>query len=103
VRAQSQRQSAAATALREPVRDVISALFEYQLAEGEDEQSLAQLIPDRYDSLGVLDAVGAVETGFGVVIDLVEDDLKSTFYSVATIAALVARKQHDAAVLEGLL
>lgn len=90
------------TSLRDQVRDALGALLHHPLTAETDERSLADLVPDRYDSLGVLDAVGVIEQRLDVSIDLVEDDLRSTFYSVATIAALVGRKQRDAAVLGGM-
>ncbi|MER8184454.1 hypothetical protein [Kitasatospora sp. NPDC094015] len=93
---------AEAATLRDPLRAALAALLDHPLTAAEDEVSLAEIVPERYDSLGVLDAVGLVEKDFGVTIDLVVDDLRSSFFSVATIAALVERKQRDAAVL-GLL
>ncbi|GAB3797007.1 hypothetical protein [Micromonospora zhanjiangensis] len=51
----------------------------------------------------MLDCVGLIEQRFDVSVDLVEDDLRSTFASVAAIAALVARKQSDQAVLRAAL
>ncbi|MFJ1703646.1 hypothetical protein [Kitasatospora sp. NPDC088346] len=89
-------------ALRDSLRAALTTLLGHPLAPADDEVSLAEIVPERYDSLGVLDAVGLVEKEFGVPVDLVVDDLRSTFFSVATIAALVERKRRDAAVL-GLL
>ncbi|MER5865157.1 hypothetical protein [Kitasatospora sp. NPDC002040] len=85
--------------LRDPLRAALAALLDHPLDPADDEASLADLAPERYDSLGVLDAVGLVERDFGVSVDLVVDDLRSTFFSVASIAALVDRKRRDAAVL----
>ncbi|MGC9665119.1 hypothetical protein ACNTMW_01025 [Planosporangium sp. 12N6] len=81
------------------VRDCVAGLLAVPLAAGHDTVALAEIAPERYDSLGVLDCVGAVEQRFGIAVDLVEDDLRTTFRSVAAIAALVERKRHDAAVL----
>ncbi|WP_371493720.1 hypothetical protein OG871_01635 [Kitasatospora sp. NBC_00374] len=91
-----------AVPLRDSLREALAALLGHPLAAADDEVSLAEIVPERYDSLGVLDAVGLVEKEFGVSVDLVVDDLRSTFFSVAAIAALVDRKRRDAAVL-GLL
>ncbi|MEU9131935.1 acyl carrier protein [Kitasatospora sp. NPDC048540] len=93
---------ATAAPLRDRLREALATLLGHPLAAADDEVSLAEIVPERYDSLGVLDAVGLVEKEFGVPVDLVVDDLRSTFFSVATIAALIERKQRDAAVL-GLL
>jgi acyl carrier protein len=89
--------------LRGEVRDAVSGLLGMPLTAGQDELLLADLAPGRYDSLGVLDCVGRIEERFEVPIDLVSDDLRSTFASVAAIAGLVARKRHDLAVLQGQL
>jgi len=80
------------------VRETLTALLETPLSPEHDGQALADLAP-AYDSLGVLDCVGAIEERFGVSVDLVDDDLTVTFGSVASIAALVERKLSDAAVL----
>ncbi|HSV64846.1 MAG TPA: acyl carrier protein [Mycobacteriales bacterium] len=81
------------------VRDTVAGLIAQPLAAADDERALAEISSERYDSLAVLDCVGLVEQRFGVEVDLVEDDLRTSFRSVASIAALVERKQHDAAVL----
>jgi acyl carrier protein len=87
------------TALRQAVRDVVAELLSTRLDAAQEDLALADIEPDRYDSLGVLDCVGAVEQRFGVSVDLVDDDLRATFRSIASIAALVDRKLCDAAVL----
>jgi acyl carrier protein len=84
------------------VRECVAALLDVALLPGADDATLADIAPERYDSLGVLDCVGMIEQRFGVSIDLVEDDLRTTFRSVTAITALVERKLRDAAVL-GLL
>ncbi len=81
-----------------PVRESLAALLSTPLSSEDDDKALADLAPE-YDSLGVLDCVGAIEERFGVSVDLLDDDLRVTFRSVASIAALVERKLHDAAVL----
>jgi acyl carrier protein len=80
------------------VRETVAALLSTPLSAGRDDMPLADLAPE-YDSLGVLDCVGAIEERFGVSVDLVDDDLRVTFRSVGSIAALVERKLDDAAVL----
>jgi acyl carrier protein len=85
--------------LRDRVRAAISELLEVTLDPTYDDQLLAEMHP-RYDSLAVLDAVGRVEQVFNVAIDLVDDDLRTTFASIASIAALVDRKLTDRATLE---
>jgi acyl carrier protein len=85
--------------LRDRVRAAISELLEVTLDPTDDDQLLAEMHP-RYDSLAVLDAVGRVEQVFNVAIDLVDDDLRTTFASIASIAALVDRKLTDRATLE---
>jgi acyl carrier protein len=81
------------------VRESVAALLTVPLAAGQDQTPLVEIAPERYDSLGVLDCVGMIEQRFGVSVDLVEDDLRTTFRSVASIAALVERKLRDATVL----
>lgn len=88
--------------LRMAVRESVAALVEYPLQPSQDEDTIAEIVPQRYDSLGVLDCVGMVEQRFGVSIDLVEDDLRVTFATVASITALVEQKLRDAAVLGGI-
>jgi acyl carrier protein len=80
------------------VRESVAALLSTHLTPDDDDKALADLAPE-YDSLGVLDCVGAIEQRFGVTVDLLDDDLRVTFRSVASIAALVERKLQDAAVL----
>jgi acyl carrier protein len=80
------------------VREAVAALLSTPLSPQHDGEALADLAPE-YDSLGVLDCVGAIEERFGVSVDLVDDDLRVTFRSVASIAALVERKLSDAAIL----
>jgi acyl carrier protein len=81
------------------IRGEVSTLVGRLLLPAQDDQALAEIVPDRYDSLRVLDCVGLIEQRFGVSIDLVDDDLRVTFRSVASIAALVCQKLRDAAVL----
>jgi acyl carrier protein len=82
------------------VRAVVSELLGRDLSRREDQTALADLEPDRYDSLGVLDCVAAIEQRFGVEIDLVDDDLRVTFRSVASITDLVRRRLADQTALE---
>lgn len=81
------------------VRESLAVLFGCELTEHLDDQPLIEVIPDKYDSLGVLDCVATVERRFGISIDLIDDDLVSNFRSVRTISALVERKLHDARVM----
>lgn len=81
------------------VRQRVADLLGRPLDPGGDATALADLEPDRYDSLGVLDSVAAVEDEFGISIDLVDDDLRVTFRSVASIAGLVRRRLADVAAL----
>lgn len=82
------------------VRAVVSELLGRELSRHDDQTGLADLDPDRYDSLGVLDCVAAIEQRFGVEIDLVDDDLRVTFRSVASITDLVRRRLADQTALE---
>jgi acyl carrier protein len=81
------------------VRESVAALLNVTLIPDRDETPLAEIAPERYDSLGVLDCVGTIEQRFAVSVDLIEDDLRTTFRSVAAIAGLVKRKLNDAAAL----
>ncbi|MET9954792.1 acyl carrier protein [Streptomyces sp. NPDC006339] len=80
------------------VRSAVRSVVGSELAPADDALELAPRF-DAYDSLGVLDCVGAVEREFGIAVDLVDDDLRTTFVSVAAISALVRRKLDDQAVL----
>ena len=86
-------------ALLAEIREQLAALLETPLTPADDERALAELVPDRYDSLGVLECVGMVEGRFDIAVDLLADDLRTPFHSTASFAALVARKRADAAVL----
>ena len=85
--------------LRERVRMLVGGLLRQPLSPESDTESLADIDPGRYDSLGVLDCVAAVEEEFDVSIDLVDDDLRVTFRSVASIEALVRRRLADSVAL----
>ena len=82
--------------VRERVADVLGGR---RLDPADDAIPLADLDPERYDSLGVLDCVGGVEDEFEIAIDLVDDDLRVTFRSVASISDLVRRRLADADAL----
>lgn len=85
--------------LRDRVRTLVGGLLGQPLWPETDTESLADIDPGRYDSLGVLDCVAAVEEAFGVSIDLVDDDLRVTFHSVISIEALVRRRLADSVAL----
>ena len=53
----------------------------------------------RYDSMRVLECVGAIEEEIGVEIDLLNDDLIRIFESFATIDELVQKKLVDQQLL----
>jgi acyl carrier protein len=85
--------------IRRQVRTAVGAIVCTELDPTADNDSLnAQY--ERYDSLGVIDCVGRVEQQFGISVDLIDDDLRSTFVSVASISALVRSKLADRDVLE---
>jgi acyl carrier protein len=84
--------------LRGQVRALAGELLGMTLTAAQDDLPLAEIGP--YDSLRVLDCVAAVEDRFAVSVDLVDDDLRVTFRSVAAIGALVRRKRADARALE---
>ena len=87
--------------LRQQIRVLMGELLTVQLDPAGDDDVLSELHPT-YDSLAVLDAVGAVEQALGVDIDLVEDDLRRTFASVSAITGLVAAKLADQAAFASL-
>ncbi|MFF3377452.1 hypothetical protein ACFYXF_31405 [Streptomyces sp. NPDC002680] len=86
-------------ALREAVRDVVGEVLRVSLDPEQDDLALSTLY-EQYDSLAVIDSVAGVEKRTGVIVDLVEDDLRVTFASVTSILRLVLRKQAAASVLE---
>lgn len=84
------------TAVTDRVRERVGDLLgDRHLLPADDATPLADLDPDRYDSLGVLDCVAAVEDEFDISIDLVDDDLRVTFRSVSSISDLVRRRLAD--------
>jgi acyl carrier protein len=89
--------------LRTAVREAVSELLSVRIGADQDEALLAELTPGRYDSLGVLDCVGVIEQRFDVSVDLADDDLRTTFASVAAIASVVGRKLSDQADLGAAL
>jgi acyl carrier protein len=80
------------------VRATVSKVIDADLDPATDTTPISTL-HERYDSLAVLDCVGAVEAEFAVSVDLVTDDLRTTFASVEAIAGLVERKLADQALL----
>ncbi len=85
--------------LLDEVRATLSEQLDITITPDQDNALLAEVAPGRYDSLAVIDCVGVIEQRFDVSIDLVDDDLRTTFASVSAIAGLVTRKRHDLAVL----
>jgi len=84
------------TAVTDRVRQRVADLLGGRhLDPADDATPLADLDPDRYDSLGVLDCVASVEDEFDIAIDLVDDDLRVTFRSVSAISDLVRRRLAD--------
>lgn len=86
--------------IRYQVRALAGQLLGTTMTPDQDERELAEIDADAYDSLGVLDCVAAVELQFSISVDLVDDDLRATFRSVASISELVGRKLADARALE---
>lgn len=82
------------------VRAAVGEALDTTLDPAQDAQSL-NILYERYDSLAVIDTVGAIEKTFGISIDLVDDDLRTTFASVAAIEKLVRTKRDDQALLAG--
>ncbi|MFF1611588.1 acyl carrier protein [Amycolatopsis sp. NPDC058278] len=85
--------------IREGVRTALAGVLGVELDAAQDDTPLADIAPEKYDSLGVLDCVAKLEQAFGISVDLVEDHLLTTFRSVGSITALIERKRHDAEVL----
>ncbi|MGW0028718.1 hypothetical protein ACWDXD_02655 [Streptomyces sp. NPDC003314] len=86
--------------LRSRIRAAVGEVLRTDLRPEADDTPLGQTY-EQYDSLAVLDTVGLIERAFDVSVDLVDDDLRTTFVSVASIERLVRRKQADQAVLGG--
>ncbi|MGJ7416175.1 hypothetical protein ACWDUX_14415 [Streptomyces sp. NPDC003444] len=86
--------------LRPRIRAAVGEVLRTDLRPEADDTPLGQTY-EQYDSLAVLDTVGLIERAFDVSVDLVDDDLRTTFVSVASIERLVRRKQADQAVLGG--
>ncbi|MFD0258551.1 hypothetical protein ACFRKE_08845 [Kitasatospora indigofera] len=84
--------------LRPRIRAALGGLLGTELDPAADALPLGG-VHAGYDSLAVIDSVGEIERAFDVSIDLVDDDLRTTFASVAAIETLVRRKLADQAVL----
>ncbi|MEU2247271.1 hypothetical protein [Streptomyces sp. NPDC019224] len=90
--------STEAAVREDAVRSVIAALLGTELDPADDGRPLGER-HERYDSLGVLDAVGEIEKAFGIAVDLVDDDLRTTFVSISSITGLIRRKKADQLLL----
>ncbi|MFE7132312.1 acyl carrier protein [Streptomyces sp. NPDC057638] len=64
-----------------------------------DDADLRDALGDAYDSLTVMECVTAVETEFGIEVDLVGDDIRHWFATTARMAQFVGDKLEDARTL----
>jgi acyl carrier protein len=64
-----------------------------------DSDDLPTALGDRYDSLGAMECVSAIETAFGIEVDFVTDDVRHSFGTIGRITEFVQDKLDDLAVL----
>ena len=88
--------------VRERVRVALQAMFEVRLPPEHDGEPLRDVPELDYDSATVMECVTLMEEEFGIEIDDVDDDLRVTFRSIASIAGLVVLKLVDRTALERL-
>jgi|GEM_PF-922367 acyl carrier protein len=81
------------------VRKALRSRFGADINAIGDEESLAQALGDRFDSLAVLEAVSVVEAEFDIEIDFVADDVRYLFGTIARIAQFARDRLADQAVL----
>jgi hypothetical protein len=84
--------------ITDAIRSAIGEIVGATLDPAQDATPLNSLY-ERYDSLAVIDSVVRIEEALNVSVDLVQDDLRSTFASISAIERLVRGKLADQAVL----
>lgn len=90
-------------AIRKSILQALQEVFvslEPLIDEANDQKPLREQLGSQYDSLRVLECVGAIEDVFKIDIDIIDDDLLRTFQSVSTIQELVELKLADIQALE---
>lgn len=81
------------------VKQVLIEVLGEELEQFTEHTPLKDIYGSRYDSMRVIECVGAIEEKIGVEIDLLNDDLIQTFNSFATINELIQKKLADQQLL----
>jgi acyl carrier protein len=81
------------------IKQILMEVLGEELEQFDNHIPLKDIYGFRYDSMRVLECVGAIEEEIGVEIDLLNDDLIRTFESFATIDELVQKKLVDQQLL----
>ncbi|WP_370937617.1 acyl carrier protein [Amycolatopsis sp. cg13] len=87
--------------LRTRTRSVLAGLFGPEIDDLPEDAPLPETLGDRYDSLGAMECVTAVEKEFGIEVDFVEHDVRYTFARMDRIAEFVHSQLEDRAVFGG--
>jgi acyl carrier protein len=61
-----------------------------------DDAQLTEALGALYDSLAAMETISAVEEEFGLIVDLVNDDVRHWFASIARMTQFVAERLEDA-------
>jgi len=81
------------------IKQILMEVLGEELEQFDNHIPLKDIYGFRYDSMRVLECVGAIEEEIGVEIDLLNDDLIRIFESFATIDELVQKKLVDQQLL----
>ncbi|MFD6069985.1 MULTISPECIES: acyl carrier protein [Amycolatopsis] len=87
--------------LQTRTRAVLAALFGPEINDLPADAPLPETLGDRYDSLGAMECVTAMEKEFDIEVDFVEHDVRYTFAQLDRIAEFVHSQLEDQAVFGG--
>ncbi|AUI58253.1 acyl carrier protein [Amycolatopsis sp. BJA-103] len=87
--------------LRTRTRAVLAGLFGPEIDDLPADAPLPETLGDRYDSLGAMECVTAMEKEFGIEVDFVEHDVRYTFAQMDRIAEFVHAQLEDQAAFGG--
>ncbi|MDT8915989.1 acyl carrier protein [Amycolatopsis sp. PS_44_ISF1] len=87
--------------LRIRTRAVLARLFGPEIDDLPADTPLPETLGDRYDSLGAMECVTAIEKEFGIEVDFVEHDVRYNFAQLDRIAEFVHSRLEDQAVFGG--
>ncbi|GAA3873279.1 hypothetical protein GCM10022243_43040 [Saccharothrix violaceirubra] len=77
------------------IRTLLGGRFGPEFDAVADDAVLSDALGDRYDSLGALECITAVEQEFGIEIDFVAHDVRHAFSRVDNMAGFVRDRLED--------